>query len=318
MPPPRPTLLQRHGRLMARGRGSSIRSSSPSSWGPRCSAAASARSPPRSSPARFGGRADHLVHPASRMDARHRRAAGIPQRRLTVDDPGYRRRGEAALARRGAVVPGTRVVSYFGTGSRDMVGEDGHLTFATLSLPLDDEAGTGRSTTSGRHRDARGLRQTLVGGEAAVGHDTRTARPRPGARRDIVLPVALLILLSFFGSAPRVLPLAMAGVTIAARDGRDVPLRPGDRDRRAGDQRDHPGRRRPRRGLLAAGGLALRQELAAGPTASRPPPAPSRRRAAPCCCPASPWRSGSRCCGAARAFMRSMGIGGMLSRSAPC
>src|SRR5262245_21971516 len=56
--------------------------------------------------------------------------------RLTVDDPAYRAAVTASLDRAARVVPGTRVVSYFNTGSRDLVGRDGHMTFATLRLPL--------------------------------------------------------------------------------------------------------------------------------------------------------------------------------------
>ena len=55
---------------------------------------------------------------------------------LTVDDPAYRAAVTESLARAAALVPGTRVVSYFTTGSRDLVGRDGHMTFATLSLSL--------------------------------------------------------------------------------------------------------------------------------------------------------------------------------------
>jgi trehalose monomycolate/heme transporter len=54
--------------------------------------------------------------------------------RRTVDDPAYRTAVTASLRRAAAVVPGTRVVSYFSTGSADLVGQDAHLTFATLRL----------------------------------------------------------------------------------------------------------------------------------------------------------------------------------------
>ena len=60
---------------------------------------------------------------------------------LTVDSPQYRAAVTASLDRAAALVPGTRVVSYFSTGSRDLVGQDGHMTFATpvsythLTLP---------------------------------------------------------------------------------------------------------------------------------------------------------------------------------------
>jgi len=138
-------------------------------------------------------------------------------RTLTVDDPGYRAAVDASLTRAAAVVPGTRVVSYFGTGSRDLVGDHGHLTFATLSVPLDEEATSGRI---GAIRAALGtppgFSPTLVGGDAAVWHDTQDGFNSDLARAEtIVLPVALFILLLFFGSlVSALLPLAMAVVTM--------------------------------------------------------------------------------------------------------
>ncbi|MBJ7456594.1 MAG: MMPL family transporter [Thermoleophilia bacterium] len=136
---------------------------------------------------------------------------------LTVDDPAYRAAVTRSLERAAAVVPGTRVVSYFGTGSRDLVGQDGHMTFATLTLPLDDLA------AEERVEDIRaalgtppGFAPTLVGGDAATSHDIGPGVEEDLARAEmIVLPVALLILLIFFGSAvSALLPLLMAGVTI--------------------------------------------------------------------------------------------------------
>lgn len=136
---------------------------------------------------------------------------------LTVDDPGYRAAVTASLERAAALVPGTRVVSYFGTGSRDLVGQDGHMTFATLSLPLTEQQTVDRiDDIRAALGTPRGFAPTLVGGEAAVTHDTGPQVNDDLARAEmIVLPAALLILLIFFGSAVSALvPLLMAGVTI--------------------------------------------------------------------------------------------------------
>ncbi len=136
---------------------------------------------------------------------------------LTVDDPGYRAAVTASLDRAAALVPGTRAVSYFTTGSRDLVGQDGHMTFATLSLPVDE---TKAADLLPEIRDAlgtpAGFEPTLVGGEAALDHDTAPiVEDDLAVAETIVLPVALLVLLLFFGSVvSALLPLLTAAATI--------------------------------------------------------------------------------------------------------
>ncbi len=220
MSPPRPSLLERHGRLMARRRwiviplflallvGAVLLSG-------RVGEVISSEQSLPGSEAQRGidlvrthfseGRESTDVQPVLRNAT------------LTVNDPGYRRAAEAALARGAAVVPGTRVVSYFDTGSRDMVGDDGHLTFATLSVPLDDEATADRiDAIRAAVGTPPGFEPTLVGGGAAVWHDTQDGFAADMARAElIVLPVALLILLVFFGSVTSaLLPLGMSVVTM--------------------------------------------------------------------------------------------------------
>ncbi len=220
MPPPRPPLLERHGRRMARGRwiviplflvllvGAVVLS------GRLGEVTTSEQSMPGSEGARgialveehfSDGRETSDVQPVFRHPT------------LTVDDPGYRAAVTAALGRAAALVPGTRVVSYFDTGSRDMVGQDGHMTFATLSYPLGEQEAMDLVPAI---RDAigtpPGFSPTLVGGDAAMSHDIEPGVEDSLARAEmIVLPVALLILLVFFGSAvSALLPLLMAGVAI--------------------------------------------------------------------------------------------------------
>lgn len=220
MDPARPSLLHRHGRLMARGRWIviplfiALMVGAVMLAGRIGEVTTSEATLPGSEAARgvalieahfSDGRETTDVQPVFRNP------------RLTVDDPAYRAGVTRSLERAAAVVPGTRVVSYFTTGSRDLVGQDGHMTFATLSLPLSDLQAEDRiDEIRAALGTPPGFAPTLVGGEAAVGHDVGPGVDEDLARAEsIVLPVALLILLVFFGSAvSALLPLAMAGVTI--------------------------------------------------------------------------------------------------------
>jgi RND superfamily putative drug exporter len=220
VPEPRPSLLERHGRLMARARWMVIPlfvvllAGAVVLAGRLGEVTTSEQSLPGSDAARgveliqahfSDGSTSSDVQPVFRS------------RDLTVDDPAYREAVTAALGRAAALVPGTRVVSYFSTGSRDMVGQDGHMTFATLSYPLDEQ--TAKDMIP-RIRAAigtpDGFEPTLVGGDVAMWHDTEPVIEESLARaHTIVLPIALLILLVYFGSlVSAALPLLMAGSTI--------------------------------------------------------------------------------------------------------
>ncbi len=136
---------------------------------------------------------------------------------LTVDDPAYRAAVTERLDRAAALVPGTEVVSYFGTGARDMVGDDGHLTVATLRMPIDEDAAAElvpqlRETLG----TPPGFAPTLVGGDAAEWHDMEPVLSDDLARAElIVLPVALLVLLIFFGGlTSALLPLFVSVFTV--------------------------------------------------------------------------------------------------------
>jgi hypothetical protein len=80
---------------------------------------------------------------------------------LRVGDPAYRVAVTASLERAAAVVPGTRVVSYFSSGSDDLVGQDGHMPFATQTMVTDGAVEKhvsnifgklGLTTSEGAHR----------------------------------------------------------------------------------------------------------------------------------------------------------------------
>src|SRR5262245_21593226 len=91
---------------------------------------------------------------------------------LTVNDAQFRSGVQSSLARAAALVPGTQVVDYYKTGSGDLVGNDGHLTFATLRLPLSAEDAKDKVEPI---REALGtppgMEKTLVTGQAATDHD---------------------------------------------------------------------------------------------------------------------------------------------------
>lgn len=136
---------------------------------------------------------------------------------LTVDDPEYRDAVTASLERAARVVPGTQVVSFFTSGSRDFVGNDGKLTYATLRLPIDPADAKGEVKPI---REAigtlPGFEKTLVGGQAAVDADTTPIFDEDLVRAEIIaFPLALLILLFVFGTlVSALLPIAISVVTI--------------------------------------------------------------------------------------------------------
>jgi RND superfamily putative drug exporter len=135
----------------------------------------------------------------------------------TVDQAQYRQPVTAALARAQKVVPGTQIVSYYGTGSGDLVGDGRHLTYATIRLPL---APADAKDKVQPIREALGtppgFEKTLVGGQAAFDHDTTPIFNDDLAKAEtIAIPLALIILLIFFGTLVSALvPIMMAAVTI--------------------------------------------------------------------------------------------------------
>ena len=220
MPPPRSSILERHGRLMARGRWIVIPLFLVLLVGAVMLAGriGDVTTDEQSLPGSEAVRGIELVE-THFSDGREATDIQPVFRNpdLTVDDPAYRQAVTGSLERAAQVVPGTRVVSYFSTGSRDLVGQDGHMTFATLSVPLPEQQAMDRL---GDIRAAlgtpEGFSPTLVGGDAAVWHDLEPVLNDDLAKAEtIVLPIALLILLIFFGSlVSALLPILMAGVAI--------------------------------------------------------------------------------------------------------
>jgi RND superfamily putative drug exporter len=136
---------------------------------------------------------------------------------LTVNDAGFRGPVEAALARAAKVVPGTQVVDYWSTGSRSLVGDGGHLTYATLRLPLAQDKAKGKVEAI-RHAlgTPAGFERTLVGGAPAYDHDLTPITDQDLQRAEtIAFPLALIILLFVFGTlVSALLPILTAIVTI--------------------------------------------------------------------------------------------------------
>ncbi len=220
MPPPRSSILERHGRLMARGRWIVIPLFLVLLVGAVMLAGriGDVTTDEQSLPGSEAVRGIELVE-THFSDGREATDIQPVFRNpdLTVDDPAYREAVTASLERAAQVVPGTRVVSYFSTGSRDLVGQDGHMTFATLSVPLPEQEAMDRLGDIRAALGApEGFSPTLVGGDAAVWHDLEPVLNDDLAMAEtIVLPIALLILLVFFGSlVSALLPVLVAGVAI--------------------------------------------------------------------------------------------------------
>jgi uncharacterized membrane protein YdfJ with MMPL/SSD domain len=220
VPPPRSSILERHGRLVARGRWIVIPLFLALLVGAVMLAGriGDVTTDEQSLPGSEAVRGIELVetHFSDGREATDIQPV-FRNADLTVDDPAYRRAVTASLERAAQVVPGTRIVSYFSTGSRDLVGQDGHMTFATLSVPLPEREAMDRL---GDIRAAlgtpEGFQPTLVGGDAALWHDLEPVLNDDLAMAEtIVLPIALLILLIFFGSVvSALLPILTAGVAI--------------------------------------------------------------------------------------------------------
>src|SRR4249920_2712452 len=135
----------------------------------------------------------------------------------TVNEPQYRGPVVAGLRRAAAVVPGTQVIDYYSSGSKDLVGDDGHLTYATLRMPISPEDGKDEVVPIRQAIGTpAGFEPTLVGGQAAFDHDTTPIFDDDLKKAEIIaFPLALLILLVVFGTVvSALLPLAMAIVTI--------------------------------------------------------------------------------------------------------
>ncbi|MDX6555935.1 MAG: trehalose monomycolate/heme transporter [Miltoncostaeaceae bacterium] len=218
--PPRPSLLERHGRRMARFR-----------WAviplfvlllvlavPVAGRLGGVTTSETSLPGSEGQRGLELIerhfdHGGETSDLQ----AVFRNPDLTVDDPAFRAAVEASVARGAAVVPGTRTLSSWSADSRDLASADGHTAVVTLTLPSDDEdAADAVAAIRKALGTLPGFRPTLLGGEAAMGHDLDPIVGDDLARAELlVLPAALLILLIYFGSVVGALvPLLTAAVTI--------------------------------------------------------------------------------------------------------
>lgn len=135
---------------------------------------------------------------------------------LRTSDPDFRLAAVADIAAASAVTPGTTAVSFYSTGDPGLVGEDGHMTYATLRLPLDETAAIASVPAIREAVASPGGPDVLVGGEPALGHDLDPIVEEDLAFAEmIVLPVALFVLLVFFGSlVSALIPVLGAALTI--------------------------------------------------------------------------------------------------------
>ncbi|MEU6859415.1 MMPL family transporter [Glycomyces sp. NPDC046736] len=139
---------------------------------------------------------------------------------LTVDDPAFADAVRGAVADIDAIESVESVVSYFDTGLPSFVSEDGHATFAAISLAgaSDEERADAYELIEDDLRaagDTEGLDVRLGGGAAVwadlneqVQHDLEIAEM-------ISLPILLLIMIVVFGALVAAsLPLLIGGLSI--------------------------------------------------------------------------------------------------------
>ena len=177
----------------------------------------------------------------------------------TVDDASYREPVTAGWRRAAAIVPGTQVIDYYSSGSSDLVGDDGHLTYATSRMPISPRTARTRSCRSGRPWARPRLREDAgrrPGGlRPRHGADLRR-RPQEGrGHRLPARPSDPADRVRDRGERPPAHRRGRGDHRHGARH--DVPGGPGHDAGRLRDQRDHADRHRHRHRLLAADGLAV-------------------------------------------------------------
>ncbi|MGH3240000.1 MAG: MMPL family transporter, partial [Spirillospora sp.] len=134
--------------------------------------------------------------------------------RTTVDDPGYR---GAVVSAVGALPPGVvqRAVTYWNSGSADLVSADRRATYVAITLRGDKDR---RETSFERIED--GLRvpglDTRIGGLTAIDRDINDQVAEDIARSELLSGPVLLILLVliFRGLVPAALPLVIGATAI--------------------------------------------------------------------------------------------------------
>ena len=134
--------------------------------------------------------------------------------RLTVDDPAYAQAVEASLAGLPRDVV-EEAVTFFGTGSPQLVSEDRTATYALLTLAGDEDQRTAGLEAIEDDLTAPGL-ETQLGGGTTINRDINERVSADIARAETIsLPILAVLLVVIFGSlAAAGLPLAIGVVAI--------------------------------------------------------------------------------------------------------
>jgi RND superfamily putative drug exporter len=142
---------------------------------------------------------------------------------LTVDDAAYADAADASLSRVEADPEVAGIVSYFNTGNRRLVSEDGKTTYAVVGLTAgeDEAANIAPDLIDALRRDAPDGMQVDVTGQAAMWADFNRVNKESMLKGELMAwPAVMIVLLLAFGSLVAVgLPLLLAMLGLATTFG---------------------------------------------------------------------------------------------------
>ena len=141
----------------------------------------------------------------------------------TVDDAGYAGAVDASLSRVQADRDVAGIVSYFNTGNRRLVSEDGKTTYAVIGLNVgeDEAANIAPDLIDALRRDAPDGTQVDVTGQAAMWADFNRVNKESMLKGELIAwPAVMIVLLLAFGSLVAMsLPLLLAMLGLATTFG---------------------------------------------------------------------------------------------------
>jgi len=141
----------------------------------------------------------------------------------TVDDAGYTDAVDASLSRVQADREVAGIVSYFNTGNRRLVSEDGKTTYAVVGLNVgeDEAANIAPDLIDALRRDAPDGTQVDVTGQAAMWADFNRVNKESMLKGELIAwPAVMIVLLLAFGSLVAMsLPLLLAMLGLATTFG---------------------------------------------------------------------------------------------------
>jgi RND superfamily putative drug exporter len=142
---------------------------------------------------------------------------------LTVDDAAYANAADASLSRVEADPEVAGIVSYFNTGNRRLVSEDGKTTYAVVGLRAgeDEAANIAPDLVSALRRDAPAGMQVDVTGKAAMWADFNRVNKESMLKGELMAwPAVMIVLTLAFGSLVAMgLPLLLAMLGLATTFG---------------------------------------------------------------------------------------------------